>query len=483
VAYSLAGLGLIGFWALPPSFFDRHGQRLLIGGMETFALAGIMMVLGAVWFVSNNLAGPLQLLMLGPGRRSSLAPAIKMAIAFPLQHRFRTGMAVAMFALVIFTMIVAAVLLQSAQLAYTARQQLPTGYDIRATAPVTAALTDIQDSLSKATATKPENFAGVGSQASFTAEAIEPAAGSAAWRGLTVHLADPGLIQGTRLRLSGRARGYTSDQSVWDALSTRPDMAVVARGSLPLDPGTTTNWISRPLISDSTFNPETLWVRDTAGAAPVKLTVIGVVDDSSALPSGLLTLNNNMTTPTARTAVPVNFLFKVPNGADPAQAALGLALSFGTLGLETHVVGEGTRTVQNIGGLLNYVLEGFVGLGLVAGMAALGVISTRAVIERRQQIGMLRAIGVQRRTVQLSFLLETSFTAWLGIAVGIVLGFLLANNVVAFLSINVPELQFVVPWGEIAAIAGLAYGASLFATLVAAWQAGRITPAEALRYE
>ncbi|HVC31862.1 MAG TPA: FtsX-like permease family protein, partial [Steroidobacteraceae bacterium] len=52
---SLAGLGLIVFWALPPSFFDRHGQRLLIGGMETFSLAGIMMVLGAVLIVACNL--------------------------------------------------------------------------------------------------------------------------------------------------------------------------------------------------------------------------------------------------------------------------------------------------------------------------------------------------------------------------------------------------------------------------------------------
>ena len=44
---------------------------------------------------------------------------------------------------------------------------------------------------------------------------------------------------------------------------------------------------------------------------------------------------------------------------------------------------------------------GFMGLGLIVGVAALGVISARAVVERRQQIGVLRAIGFRRRMVQL----------------------------------------------------------------------------------
>ena len=51
------------------------------------------------------------------------------------------------------------------------------------------------------------------------------------------------------------------------------------------------------------------------------------------------------------------------------------------------------------------------GLGLIVGVAALGVISARAVVERRQQIGVLRAIGFRRRMVQAAFLLESSFVA------------------------------------------------------------------------
>jgi putative ABC transport system permease protein len=40
-----------------------------------------------------------------------------------------------------------------------------------------------------------------------------------------------------------------------------------------------------------------------------------------------------------------------------------------------------------------WLILGFLGLGLIIGVAALGVISARAVEERRQQIGVMRAIG------------------------------------------------------------------------------------------
>ena len=66
------------------------------------------------------------------------------------------------------------------------------------------------------------------------------------------------------------------------------------------------------------------------------------------------------------------------------------------------------------------IFQAFMGLGLLVGIAALGVIALRCVVERRQQIGMLRAIGYQRGTVALSFLLESGFIALMGILSGVV---------------------------------------------------------------
>ena len=131
----------------------------------------------------------------------------------------------------------------------------------------------------------------------------------------------------------------------------------------------------------------------------------------------------------------------------------------------------------------NSLLQGFMSLGLVVGVAALGVISTRAVVERRHEIGVLRAIGYRRSTVQLSFLLESSLVALLGVLIGVVLGLALSYNVIDFLKEDLAGLEFQVPWLTIGIIAAVAFVASLLMTFLPARQASKIYPAEALRYE
>ena len=57
----------------------------------------------------------------------------------------------------------------------------------------------------------------------------------------------------------------------------------------------------------------------------------------------------------------------------------------------------------------NKLFQGFSGLGLVVGVAAIGVLSVRAVVERRQSIGVLRAIGFRSSMIRTQFLIESSF--------------------------------------------------------------------------
>jgi ABC-type lipoprotein release transport system permease subunit len=122
-------------------------------------------------------------------------------------------------------------------------------------------------------------------------------------------------------------------------------------------------------------------------------------------------------------------------------------------------------------------------VGLLAGIAGLGVISMRAVVERRREIGMLRALGLTGRAVQAAFLLEASVVALLGIGIGVGLGLALSSRLVAYIGREFPEIVFSVPWQEIGLIALFAYLASLATTSWPAWRAGRVEPAQALRYE
>jgi putative ABC transport system permease protein len=123
------------------------------------------------------------------------------------------------------------------------------------------------------------------------------------------------------------------------------------------------------------------------------------------------------------------------------------------------------------------------GLGLVVGIAALGVIAARSVVERRQQIGMMRALGFQRGQVRLAFLIESSFIALLGIGVGVALALGFSGTLIDNISQNIPGLEYQVPRTELLLVIVVGYAASLLTTFLPARKASRVYPAEALRYE
>jgi len=118
-------------------------------------------------------------------------------------------------------------------------------------------------------------------------------------------------------------------------------------------------------------------------------------------------------------------------------------------------------------------------------VAALGVISARAVVERRQQIGMLRAIGFQPEMIQRSLLAETGIVALTAIVVGAGLGLLLAFNIIddQRRQPSWENLELYVPWLNLFIVFAIVYVVALAATLAPAIRASRTRPAEALRYQ
>jgi ABC-type antimicrobial peptide transport system permease subunit len=107
------------------------------------------------------------------------------------------------------------------------------------------------------------------------------------------------------------------------------------------------------------------------------------------------------------------------------------------------------------------------------------------VVERRQQIGVLRAIGFRRRTVQACFLLESSFVALTAIVIGTGLGIAVGYSVISDTrrSPSWAGMPFVVPWLTLAVIFAVVYGVAMLTTLLPARRASRVYPAEALHYQ
>jgi putative ABC transport system permease protein len=130
---------------------------------------------------------------------------------------------------------------------------------------------------------------------------------------------------------------------------------------------------------------------------------------------------------------------------------------------------------------LSYVAL-LVGLFLVYNTVAVSVIA------RREEIGVLRAMGARRSTVLALFLGEAAALATLGAAIGIPAGWVLAQAAVTLTSTTVTTLYAAaataVPalrWADALLAAGLGLGLALVAAIAPAIEASRVTPLAALR--
>lgn len=117
-------------------------------------------------------------------------------------------------------------------------------------------------------------------------------------------------------------------------------------------------------------------------------------------------------------------------------------------------------------------------IGIAFGLLSLGVLASRAVIERQQDIGMLRALGFSRALVRRSFFLETSFLVTLSLVISLGLAWWLVEHIA-----QESTQPFQLPVLLTLALVPSCFLVSWLCTAVPAQQAARLLPAEALRYE
>jgi putative ABC transport system permease protein len=120
-------------------------------------------------------------------------------------------------------------------------------------------------------------------------------------------------------------------------------------------------------------------------------------------------------------ARPTSVLLRPAPGVAASSLASELQGTFLEQGLVAtrihHVVEESYASSNSFFQLM----QGFIALGLLVGIAGLAVVMIRAVRERRRSIGVLRALGFQARTVQRAFLTESLFVTLEGVLLGTVL--------------------------------------------------------------
>src|SRR5215204_1522906 len=491
IVFTAAGLLLVVQWLLPFSAVETLAGKELTWGFGVWIMGGIFVVLGSAWTLMFNADLLLGGLTATFGRIRVLTPVLRMAIAYPLRNRFRTGVTLAMFTLVVFTMVVGAVISGSFVHAMDNPEQFGGGFDVRAQAAPTNAIVGMEGAIRRAPGLDPARFTVVSEQSFLAAEArqigYDDGFTDYGLRGL-----DEPFLRNTTYGFSAMARGYESADEIWRALADKPGLAVVDAIVAPRRDDWSAGAVLPDfklqgfVLEDGVFDPLTLATRDPQTGKKLQLTVIGILAETVPFAmQGISTSQETLAGAYGDRVRPTAYYYALAEGADPRVVAPELESAFVANGLEADALEELLEDSIAVQWTFNRLIQGFMGLGLIVGIAALGVISARAVVERRHQIGILRALGFRRRMIQVSFLIESSFIALTAIVVGTLLALIIAVNIIDDVGSQSSwnDLAIVVPWVNLAIIFGTVYAAALLATLGPAVRASRVYPAEALRYE
>jgi len=172
----------------------------------------------------------------------------------------------------------------------------------------------------------------------------------------------------------------------------------------------------------------------------------------------------------------------------PSQVE-GIETAIKNMGFSAFSLLDATRNLRLFFAVFDLLLAIFGSLALA--VATLGIINTlvMAILERRREIGVLKALGAADRDIKQLFFVEAGVMGLLGGTLGVGFGWLIGRAVTWGTNIylrrqNLPPAHvFSVPWWLVLLAIAFAIIVSLAAGLYPASRAARLNPVEALRYE
>ncbi|MCR4767650.1 MAG: ABC transporter ATP-binding protein/permease [Saccharofermentans sp.] len=151
----------------------------------------------------------------------------------------------------------------------------------------------------------------------------------------------------------------------------------------------------------------------------------------------------------------------------------------------TDIVGALMKSVTKIINTISYVLIAFVAISLIVSSIMIGVITYISVLERRKEIGILRAMGASKHNVAQVFNAETVITGFLAgiLGVGISLLLLIPINALIHKLAESTDVSAILPWAAGIILIVLSVILTLIGGLIPSKSASRQDPVTALRTE
>jgi len=407
------------------------------------------------------------------------APVSRMSLVYPLTFRFRTSVTVVLVSLITFLILL--MVTTNLSLLQLTQAQSATGdfslemvlntRDYQALAPQ---LQNVPTTLSHdmtAVAFLQHSYGIISSRTRpmlLHLPGQSPYPFSSSWGGPII--ADNTFLARNTIPMLARAQDYATDRQVWDALRTHTNYAVLRYDSTI--PG---------LPTGNGFVPFTASVPESneASAHYQQVTMIGIVPTTTYWDAMFVSTQTATHIWGPRSTPDIVYAyFQLQPEVSTVQASrdLNIALHLGERGIP--VTALDSADISTYTANLTLFLGSYLALGLLFGALSTGVIASRSVVQRRQQIGMLRALGFSRSLVRWSFLLESSFVITLSLAIGAVLA-----GWLAYQAIRQGTQEFPFPLLPAVLILLSTYLVVFVCTALPARRASRLSPAEALRYE
>jgi putative ABC transport system permease protein len=435
---ALAAWGLIGM------------ARILTGvgsSGPAAALAGFVAIYGLSIVVAANLQFLERLSQLVAGRRGSLQAALRPPLAYVGRRPVRTGLGICAFGLVVLAVSLMATLRGTYE-----RNLDPDAkrYDLRI---ATATTPDLR---------LPASVTGVAHETSFATQAYRGDV-QFEWRDggrgadhdqlISLFGLSDAQIANPPVRLWRWDDRYGNEEDVWRALGEDSSLLVSSTYAFG---------------SDLTFQTAAGPVHRHVAAVFSPLVLVGLAGSTEAM------------APLASGPGGTTILLALQPGSDVGSTARTIERQVYSAGADVTTMADLLTDARRGISFINVVYLLF-GMGLLIGVASLGILSIRAVVERRRSTGVLRAMGYSRTVVVGGMLVEAALTATcglvIGLAAGLTGGYLWAR-----------ELAGIIPGGSVgldtSALVGMVafvYGAVLLVTFGPAVQASREVPAESLR--
>ncbi|MGH2752653.1 MAG: ABC transporter permease [Actinomycetota bacterium] len=429
------------------------------GDIFAFVVSGVLLVFSAVILLSQShetFGSTLR-------RLAASRLPLRLGLAYPLARKFRTGLTLGMYSLVIFTM----VFLASMSNSFNGQVENFTndergGFDLVVDAgrsnPPTVEELEAVDGVEAVAPLFP-------GQALFQPDGIEE---PQPW---PVTGASDALVEEGPPDLTERADEFETDAAAWDELVSNPEAIIVSEFFLQGEGGPPASIVEAG---------DTMAVVDPITGRESERTIVAVLSSDSTF-AGAYVSEDSAGELFEDRAVAARF-FVAASGSEAEARALAARLQgeFLANGVEADTFRALVDEQFNIQLQFFNLMQAYLALGLVVGIAGLGVVMVRSVRERRREVGVLRSLGFQSPKIRVAFLLESGFVALEGIVVGTALAIVTASQLFANGDFG-EGIDFQVPWGNVALLTGTALVASLIATAWPAQQASRIAPAVALR--